>query len=320
MSGPAGENAPQDGAIEVWRGGVNTWELDDMGHMNVRFYVARAAEGLVGLAAALGLPDAFRPSAGSTLLIREQHIRFIREARSRAPLHMTAGVLEIGESEARVLQLLVHSDSGEIAAAIQSVVAHVTAGDGRAFPWSPRTLERAAALRTTVPAHAAPRSLTLEPRESIASLAAAEHMGLVRLAAGAFLQDDCDVFGRMRVEQFIGRVSDGVPRLASAFRAEVTAASAAPPARVGGAVLEYRILHLAWPRIGDRFEVRSGVAGVDHRAQRMVHWMLDPESGRAWGTSEAVAISLDLDARKIIPITEDAQAAIRRRITPGLAL
>lgn len=304
----------------MWRGGVNTWELDDMGHMNVRFYVARATEGLVGLAAALGLPDAFRPTAHSTLLIREQHIRFMREARSRAPLHMTAGLLEVGESDARVLQLLVHSNTGEIAAAIQSVVVHVTAADGRAFPWSPRTRDRAAGLMTTVPADAGPRSLTLEPRESVASLAGADRMGLIRLAAGAFLKDDCDGFGRMKAEQFIGRVSDGVPRLANAFRASVTAASEAPPARVGGAVLEYRLMHLAWPRIGDRFEVRSGVAGVDHRAQRMVHWMLDPDTGKAWGSAEAVAISLDLDARKIIPIGEAAQAEIRSRVAEGLAL
>ena len=48
--------------------------------------------------------------------------------------------------------------------------------------------------------------------------------------------------------------------------------------------------------------------------------MLDPHTGKAWGSSEAVAISLDLDARKIIPINEAAQAMIRRRITPGLAL
>ncbi len=316
-------SAPQ-GPIEVWRGGVNTWELDDMGHMNVRFYVARAAEGLVGVAAALGLPDAFRRNATSTLLVKEQHIRFMREARARAPLHMTAGVLELGDSEARILQLIVHSNTGEIAAAIQTVVAHATVQDERPFPWSDRSRALARGLMTTVPDNARPRSLTLEPVESVASLEAADRMGLIRLAAGAFSDQECDVFGRMRAEQFIGRVSDGVPRLAAAFRESVVEAAveagADKPARVGGAVLEYRLLHLAWPRIGDRFEVRSGVAGVDQRAQRIVHWMLDPETGKAWGSSEAVAISLDLDARKIISINEEAQAVIRRRITPGLGL
>jgi acyl-CoA thioester hydrolase len=314
------DNPPADGAIEVWRGGVNTWELDDMGHMNVRFYVARASEALVGVAAALGLPGAFRPTATSTLVVREQHIRFMREARARAPLHMTAGVLELGESDARLQMMLIHSNTGEPAAAIQTVVTHATASERRVFPWSATTRARAEAMMTTTPARAGPRSISLAPVESVASLDAADRMGLVKLAAGAFLEQDCDVFGRMRAEQFIGRISDGVPRMSAVFRAAVTEATPAAPARVGGAVLEYRLLHLAWPRVGDRFEIRSGVAGVDHRAQRMVHWMLDPETGRAWGSSEAVAISLDLDARKIIPITDAAQAAIRERITPGLAL
>src|SRR5207249_2929408 len=116
------------------------------------------------------------------------------------------------------------------------------------------------------------------------------------------------------------RVSDGVPRMASLFRQTVAEEAIERPANIGGAVLEYRLVHLGWPRAGDRFVIRSGVAGVDQRAQHMVHWMLDPDTGRAWGTSVAVAISFDLDARKIIPITEEARERIRARITPGLAL
>ena len=42
--------------VEVWRGSVATWECDAMGHLNVGFYVAKSMEGLVGLAAELGMP------------------------------------------------------------------------------------------------------------------------------------------------------------------------------------------------------------------------------------------------------------------------
>ena len=52
----------------------------------------------------------------------------------------------------------------------------------------------------------------------------------------------------------------------------------------------------------------------------MTHWMLDPRTGDAWATSEAVAIALDLDARKIIPIGPEARDRIAARITPGLGL
>jgi acyl-CoA thioester hydrolase len=306
--------------IEVWRGGVNAWECDEMGHLNVRFYVAHVVEGLAGVAAALGMEGAFRSYAAATLLIREQHIRFIREARSRAALHMTAGILEIGESDARILQLLIHSFTGEIAASVQTVVEHVTAGDGRPFPWSHRTRRLAQALMVATPAGATPRSLGVEPVQSQASGARADALGLMRLGVGAIGAEDCDVFARMRPEFFIGRVSDNLPRLAQLNRGASLADAPGPPANVGGAVLEYRLLHLGWPRAGDRFEIRSGLAGVDRRSQRVVHWMLDPATGKAWGSAEAIAVSLDLEARKMIAISEADQARIRERIVPGLGL
>ena len=61
--------------VEVWRGGVATWECDQMGHLNVGFYVAKSMEALAGLAAELGMRRAFAASAESTLIVREQHIR-----------------------------------------------------------------------------------------------------------------------------------------------------------------------------------------------------------------------------------------------------
>ncbi len=306
--------------MEIWRGGVNTWECDEMGHMNVRFYVTKAIEGLAGLAARLGLPHAFAPGAGATLLVREQHIRFLRECHAGAPLHMMGGVIEMGEEEARLLQLLVHSNSGELAATFQTTVVHATPGEARAFPWPKRTLEHAAGLMVEAPKAAQARSIDLGPFETQAGLARADKLGLVCTGIGALGPAEVDVFGRMRAEQFIGRVSDGVSRLVGPVREAVAARAPEPPKRTGGAVLEYRIVHLDWPRAGGRFELRSGLAGYDGRTQRMIHWMLDPETGEPWGTSEAVAITFDLDARKVVPISQAAQDVLAELVTPGLGL
>ena len=314
------EPMTEDNGVEVWRGGVNAWELDDMGHLNVRYYGARVVEGLVGLAAALGMPRAFAADGDSTIMIREQHIRFLREARSGAPLFMTGGVINIGDCEAQFLMQLWHANSGERAATYRLKVAHVTAGDGRPFAWSKRTLEAADRLMISTPSQAAPRSVGDEPVTTIASLQAAEQMGLTPAASGAFGAGDCDVFGRMRPELVIGRISDGMPNLMSGMRPPAPAQESGLPPRVGGAVLEYRLIHWDWPRAGDRFVVRSGVAGVAERAQTLLHWMLDPATGRPWATGEAVAISLDLGARKIVPYTPEHRAFLQSRIIPGLAL
>src|ERR1700744_1915263 len=113
------------------------WECDAMGHLNVGFYVAKSMEGLIGLAAELGMAGAFAADARATLMVREQHIRFVREARPGAPLVMTAGVIELGECEARLIFLLRHR-SGELAASFQTLVVHATADDARPFPWPER--------------------------------------------------------------------------------------------------------------------------------------------------------------------------------------
>jgi acyl-CoA thioester hydrolase len=306
--------------VEIWRGGVNTWDCDEMGHMNVRFYVVRAMEGLAGMAAELGLPHAFSPYANATLVVREQHIRFLREAHAGATLHMLGGVIEISDTEAKLLQLLVHTATGQLAATFQTTVAHVTPREGEAFPWPGVVHERAKALMVEVPEPARARSLDLSPFEPTASLARANDLGLTRIGLGVLSPTDCDVYGRMRAEQFIGRVSDGIGSFIGPFRDTVVAHAEVKPERVGGAVLEYRIAQLAWPRAGDRVEIRSGLVGTEGRAMRVVHWMLDPTTGQPWGTSEAVAITFDLDARKVVPISDAARAALSEKAVAGLGL
>lgn len=293
--------------IEVWRGGVAAWECDAMGHLNVGFYLARAMEGLAGLSAELGMPRAFAAQADATLMVREQYVRFLREARMNTPLAMTGGVLALGETDARLLFVLRHHDGG-LAAVFQMVVAHVTARDTRPFPWSARTRARAADLATTVPEGGAPRSIDLAPVETRASVAQADALDLVRSGRGVVLAQHCDAFGRMRAEGFMSRMSDAMPNL---FAARPRPAGDLPRERVGGAALEYRLLHHAWPRAGDRLELWSGFGGGDARVQRIFHWVLDPETGRPWATAQAISVSFDLQDRRIIALTDDQLAAAR---------
>ena len=62
----------------LWRGNANTWECDELGHLNVRFYMAKAQEALAGLADQLGMHHAFAPDATATLIPRDVTLRFRR--------------------------------------------------------------------------------------------------------------------------------------------------------------------------------------------------------------------------------------------------
>ena len=305
---------------EVWSGGVNTWECDEMGHLNVRFWGAKGLEALAGLVRLMGMPDAFQDRSGSTVLIQEQHIRFLREARAGTWLFATVGVIEMGDSDAR-LMIVLHHANGDPAVTFQLRVSHVTAADLRPFPWSSRVRETCAPLMMQVPGFAAPRGVTLDPIAQIsASLEQAQAYGLMRIGMGTIQSHELDGFGRMRAEMFLGRVSDGIARLFGEDRAGPDLAPGEAAKRIGGAVLEYRILHHDWPRAGQHVDIRSGLAESSPRIRRGVHWMLDPVSGKPWVTAEAVAVNFDLDARKVVDINAAAQASFAARVVPGLGL
>ena len=255
--------------VEVWRGSVAAWECDGMGHLNVGFYVAKSMQALGGMAAELAMPGAFAPAAEATLMVREQHIRFLREARPGAPLSITARVRAMAEQ-----------------------------------------------LMTEVPSAAAPRSIGLDPVVTRASLKQAEAMGLKRTGLGIVSAHECDPFGRMRTEGFMHRLSDAVPHLFAEGRPGKDEADR----RVGGAAMEYRLMHHAWPRAGDRMEMRSGSAGGDARFRRLVHWLLDPATGKPWGSAEAMAVSFDLDTRKIIALSDAELARVNAQAIEGLSL
>jgi acyl-CoA thioester hydrolase len=303
--------------VQVWRGGVNTWECDEMGHMNVRFYVQRAMEGLAALAARLGMPDALAPHAESTLIVRGHHLRFLREARAGDPLHMTGGVVSLDETGATLLLVLVHSQTGVPAATMITQVVHARPRDGRGFPWPRRTATAAAELSVTIPTYAAPRSIRADGAAPLAGLATGRSR-LTEIARGVIMPAHVDIFGRMRPDEFIGRVSDGIPALLRGIRQVVASAAPETPQRVGGAVLEYRLAYLDWPRCGDHVAVCSGLAGHDEKTQQVGHWMIDPLSGAPWAFAEAVAVSFDLDTRKVIPIADAARPVLDAHVRPDL--
>src|SRR5262249_30448526 len=199
---------------------------------------AKAMEAVVGLAAELGMPNAFAPRAQATLIVKAQHIRFLREAHVGAQLHIDAGVLEMGEDDAHVLFLMRHV-GGQLAASFQMQLSHVTAREGRAFPWPDWARARAERLKIDMPEKAQPRSLAFEPgAESRASLERALDLGLKRIGMGAIRPANCDAFGRMATETVMARISDSVAHLMADRLA------AHPGERIGAVALEYRFRYL----------------------------------------------------------------------------
>jgi acyl-CoA thioester hydrolase len=299
----------------LYQGSVNTWECDEGGHLNVRFQLERAFAGLAHMARALELPHAFTAQAGSTLIAQELHVRFLKEARPGAPLSMHGGVIDLGESAAAFCLDMRHGD-GAPATHFMFKAVHAEARSLRAFPWSSRTRAAAERLRCAQPEHGKPRSVDLTKAPADVSRERAVALNMARIGGALVQPEHCDAFGRMRGDHMFGRVSDSVPNLLARWRQEAAANSGVQPA---GAVVEARLVLRRWPRAGELIEVFSGVAGIEGKTMRLVHWIVDPEAGAAWASLEVVALTFDVATRKAIEPSPEARAAIQQRAIAGLS-
>jgi acyl-CoA thioester hydrolase len=308
--------------LEVYRGSINTWECDEMGHMNVRFYVAKMMEGLAEFAHVVGLDNAFRPGARSTLVPRDQHIRFIKEAHAGKPFAMIACVLDVTDTSLLLYQQIDHA-TGEPCAAYRTWIDHIDIGSGAAFPWSDQTRAEFEKLKGSAPPENAPRSLDLsvKPRTT-ATMADADGISAPVIGRGVVQPAHCDINGRMMPELFLGRVSDSISHLLRPWREQVgtEAAARGETVRMGGAVLEYRLVYRRWPRPGDRFVIRSSRGFQKEKTHSFIHWVIDPDTGEAWATTEAVAVALNLETRKIMTATPELMASLANVAPSGLTI
>lgn len=300
--------------IEVARNSVQAWEIDQMGHMNVQFYVDRAADGLAALAAHLGLGRDSIRATGRQLVAHGQHIRFLRERHVGSPFYLRAGVLDVGTDSLTVYQEMQDSISGEVAAAftvdlsLRDVATHAHCG----LPEPVR--ENAAHLIVAQPEHGRAKGLTLAAPRQALTLQDADAMGLVPTFQGQLCAQQCDPAGWLTLRHFMGIMSNAVPNLL----AQTSGGDRSHTPEPGGASLEFRFVYRRYPRAEDVVAVRSGLVRVGEKTYVWCHWLFDLETGEALASAETVGVSLDLQERKVIPIPDAMRSRLLALLVEGL--
>jgi acyl-CoA thioester hydrolase len=302
--------------IDVARSSVQTWQSDQMGHMNVQFYMEQATQGLAALGVHLGLGPRFSAAEGARLAARTHHVRFLREQRPGAPFTIRAGVLDVRDFGLTVYEEMTNTVSGEVAATFTGEVELLDEDSREIKPLPARARTAAKALLMELPAHGAPRGLQIQPPRPAPTLKEAEALGLVYTWMGEIQPGQCDAQGFLHTRHFMGIVSDSIPNLLGQMRGD----DRSKATTVGGAALEYRFIYRKSPRAGDVLTLRSGLKEVSAKTYTWCHWLFDLETGQPAATAEAVAVALDLEARKAIPIPGELRARLESLVIPGLGV
>jgi acyl-CoA thioester hydrolase len=133
----------------TYRGSVYPAECDHMGHMNVAFYVAKFDQATWQLFAAIGLTRARFDADGSGMAGLEQHIEYKRELHPGDVITVTSAVVEVRNKVIRFFHEMRNDVTGEVAATMGVVAAHLDTVARKARPFPDDIREKAESMVAT---------------------------------------------------------------------------------------------------------------------------------------------------------------------------
>ena len=294
--------------VPCYRGSVNAWECDENHHLNVRFYLAKANQGLSFVLGAIGLPAEVLAKMDARPRVRAQHVRFLKEARPAAPLTVYAGLAGHQDHQLTLYAEVRHSLDGEVMATLLTEIGFAGT-DGR-----PRAVSLSGdAPRCTVPAHGAPRGIKAVGEPLRPDYASILGMGFVEIGRGSIAAWECDPAGEMELFQYVGRISDSVVNLLAHFQTAEELSRRSHGVE-GGALVE---LHVDWHgtlRAGSLFSIHSGIAAAGRKTQHFVHLFFDEVTRACVATAQGIAVAIDLKTRKAIELPEARRRRIEKRL------
>lgn len=303
-------------------------EIDSLGHMNVRFYMARMETANQTLINQLGLgsPAPGQPSELSPYLRRiDTYTRFKNEQFEGAPLHTLGGVLDVNANGMRSYVEIRNPEHDKVAATFIVTTQLTDAASRQPVPF-PET-NAADIDHITVPDYAAPRSLslaavktdvTLEQLDAVipdvegTGMMSGRRQTLVEASdvdKDGWLRKDLEVmflpFTKMVLE-------DGVPHGPPVFTTKAGQ-------RVGWAVMETRNLLYGQPRLGDELSYFNTDLALHEKSRLSRRWAFNTNTGALMGISDTVGLCIDLDARRAIAWPDEIRTLIEQHQQPQLA-
>ena len=83
---------------------------------------------------------------------------------------------------------------------------------------------------------------------------------------------------------------------------------------IGSAALEYKFDFFEYVSLGTHLKTKSGVKSLSNKTFVWKHWIFNVDTGKPVALASAVAVTMDLEARKSIPIPSEMSEALTKLI------
>ena len=294
-------------------------EIDSLGHMNVRYYMTRAARANEELLKQAGY---WQGNESAEFVRRiDTYTRFRQEQFADARLHTVGGLVANETPETDKVSgyfEIRNPDTNAIAATFIFTSSIVDRHSLQPVTITPVAQDNS--LWAPVPDHGLPRTVSLSTPKAVDLETLDKLVGneptpgmMSGKREGEVLASDCDELGNLKEETDVMFVLHR-PQPGENL------SNYGPPVlhdeqgrRYSWAVMETRNLTLSRPRVGDH--IVSIGADLDHgeKWRWSRRWMFTQQTGEMLGVSDTVAICIDLDARRAIPVPQDVRDSMAKQ-------
>ena len=130
----------------TYRGTVYPWHCDQVGHMNVMWYVGKFDEATWQFFNLLGLTPSFLRSSRRGMAAVEQHLSYLQEVRAGDIVSVHSALIEIKEKSLRFRHEMRLDETRAVAARTTLTGVHIDTEARKSCPFPAVVVERASAM------------------------------------------------------------------------------------------------------------------------------------------------------------------------------
>lgn len=284
---------------------VGPEEIDELGHMNVRFYLKKALAATDALAERVGLSASALADLGCVLDLEDVYTRHWAEQMQGAKLAVRGGVHEVQSDGLRFYHELVNPERDEVAATFVHGLKLRAAGGRALCPLPENVAERAGAAHVSIPEHGRPRTIDLDVRPPQVGLDVLRERDLAMRKVREVGAAECDAEGDYLpagFQELFWAGEPAVPRKNESWLIDLEGGG-----KMGWATLESRGVLLELPRVGTRIQSFGAEVEIGAKTSFRHHWCYAVDTGQLLATSSIVNLAFDIVARRAIAIPDHAR-------------
>lgn len=295
-----------------YEGVVANNEIDQLGHMNTRYYAVKSGLAARALVASFGLDKDWLKQNNASLFARDTYTRFYKEQFEGTPIAVDGGVLTTAPDGLRLYHELLNTKTGDVAAVFVQELVIADLATRAALPIPAAVEKKAASKRIAWPDRGKPRTLDLSQGQSFdhLNLAAAERGGRAWGPELVITEDQCDAHGFLALDHT--QEIFGITHAQSSGDDPLDWTMTIAGRRLGWAMLESRAVQRAPIRGRDRIRAFTVDVALQRKTRLSTTACFNLNTGACVALNNTCVIALDLETRRSTEIPDEVRAEYER--------